>query len=85
MKHYELWRQRNEAVESWVFCETKNRPPPGAPAWDPDKVPAELVWTVEAASSNDAHRLYHEYMGWDPYQPMLREDGTPYPEDEATD
>jgi hypothetical protein len=25
---------------------------------------------------------YHEHMGWEPYKPMLRVDGTPFPQDE---
>jgi len=28
---------------------------------------------------------YHEYRGLEPYKPMLRSDGTPYPEDEDDD
>jgi hypothetical protein len=26
--------------------------------------------------------MLYEHPGWGEYQPMLREDGTPYPEDE---
>ena len=42
-----------------------------------------LIWTVEAPSYNDAQRALHDHMGWDPYIPMLQDDGSPYPEDEA--
>jgi hypothetical protein len=44
-----------------------------------------LVWSTMATSYNDAHRALHVYMGWEPYKPMLRLDGTPYPEDEDDD
>jgi hypothetical protein len=43
----------------------------------------ELIWTVEAGSRNEAMQLYYDYMGWGRYQPMLRPNGTPYPEDEG--
>ncbi|HAM01970.1 MAG TPA: hypothetical protein DCQ30_07040 [Acidimicrobiaceae bacterium] len=43
---------------------------------------AVKIWETEATSYNDAKRALHEHMGWEPYKPMLREDGTPYPEDE---
>lgn len=42
-----------------------------------------LCCVIEGISPNDAMRKYHEHMGWDSYKPMLREDGTPYPEDEG--
>jgi hypothetical protein len=42
-----------------------------------------LVWSTFAEGSNDAMRALHVYMGWEEYKPMLRDDGTPYPEDEA--
>jgi hypothetical protein len=44
---------------------------------------AAKVWEVEAPSHNAAMRAFHEHMGWEPYKPMLRDDGTPYPEDEG--
>ena len=42
-----------------------------------------LHWTVQARGHNPAMRALHEYRGYEPYHPMLREDGTPYPEDEV--
>lgn len=48
-----------------------------------DEPDAVLLHTFEASSWNDAHRKRNELMGWGPYRPMLRADGTPYPEDEA--
>jgi hypothetical protein len=43
---------------------------------------AQLVWEVTAVGSNEAMAKYHEHMGWEPYKPMLRVDGTPFPQDE---
>ena len=43
---------------------------------------AELVWTVEAKGMSDAMRRMYEYLGRGEYQPPLREDGNPSPEDE---
>jgi len=40
------------------------------------------TWEVEAASHNDAMRALYEHLDRGPYVPMLRDDGTPYPEDE---
>jgi hypothetical protein len=44
-----------------------------------------LVWEIVAKGSNPAHRALYEYLGWGEYQPMLRDDGVPYPEDEDDD
>lgn len=41
-----------------------------------------LTWECRAAGSNPAARLLYEHLGWGEYRPMLREDGTPYPDDE---
>jgi hypothetical protein len=43
---------------------------------------ATLIWEIDAPSSNAAMRALYEHLGYGPYQPMLRPDGTPYPEDE---
>ena len=40
------------------------------------------VWTCIARGPNDAERQRYAWAGWGEYQPMLREDGTPYPEHE---
>ena len=44
-----------------------------------------LVWEVVANSTNEAMRAMYAYRGWGEFRPMLREDGTPYPEDEDDD
>jgi hypothetical protein len=46
---------------------------------------AELIWAVEAKGLNDAMRKMYEHLGRGEYQPALREDGTPFPEDENDD
>lgn len=43
---------------------------------------ATLVWTTTARGMNDAMRQMYRHQGRGEYQPPLREDGTPYPEDE---
>lgn len=43
---------------------------------------ATLVWTTTAKGSNDGMRQMYAYLGRPEYQPPLRDDGTPYPEDE---
>lgn len=31
---------------------------------------AEFTWAVDADTWNEAMKLYHEYMDWEPYKPM---------------
>jgi len=38
-------------------------------------------WIVMARSTVDAQEKLHEHMEWEPYKPMLQENGEPYPED----
>jgi len=40
------------------------------------------VWETEAPSTNGAMRALNQYLEFGTYKPMLRDDGTPYPEDE---
>ena len=40
------------------------------------------TWEVDAATVNDAMRAMNEHLDYGPYEPMFRNDGTPYPEDE---
>jgi hypothetical protein len=41
------------------------------------------IASIKARSYLDAMRKYYAAMGWGEYKPMLRDDGTPYPEDQA--
>jgi hypothetical protein len=41
-----------------------------------------FTWEVEAKGANPASRALYEHLGFGEYKPMLRDDGTPYPEDE---
>ncbi len=43
---------------------------------------AELEWEVTAPSANAASQALYDYRGSGEYKPMLRPDGTPFPEDE---
>lgn len=43
------------------------------------------TWTTTAPGGNDAMRRLYEHLGLGAYEPMLRPDGTPYPEDEDDD
>ena len=31
---------------------------------------AVVIWTVDAASWDEARRKQHEFLGWEPYKPM---------------
>lgn len=42
-----------------------------------------LTWHCLAKGTNPAMRQLYEHLGWGDYQPMLRADGTPYPQDEV--
>jgi hypothetical protein len=44
-----------------------------------------FVWETMAKGHNDAQRAMHAFRGWGEYKPILREDGTPFPEDEDDD
>ena len=41
------------------------------------------AWACRAQAVNPAMRQLYDYLGWGEYGPMLREDGTPYPDDEG--
>ncbi len=44
-----------------------------------------FTWAVEARGTNPAMRALYKRLGFGEYQPMLRKDGTPYPDDEDED
>jgi len=76
VRRWELW-QRPDGTESRFVPSTR----------DSDVEAAErdglvMLWSTTAVGSNDAMRQMYRHLGWDEYQPMLRADGTPYPEDE---
>lgn len=45
----------------------------------------KLTWTTVAKGHNSAMQNWYDHRGSGNYQPMLRDDGTPYPEDEDED
>lgn len=76
---WELWRQEDDHGVEWTFIpvDSSHRPDLlGDDSW-------KHVWSVEAPGWNAALAARNEYLGWGPHQPMLRDDGTPYPEDEV--
>ena len=42
-------------------------------------------WETTARSWDAAHRAMYDYRGWGICQPLLQEDGTPFPLDEGND
>jgi hypothetical protein len=30
-----------------------------------------MNWTIDAQDWNEAHKKKHEFLGWEPYKPML--------------
>ncbi len=44
---------------------------------------ATIVWSVDAASWNEAMTLYHQWRGWKPYIPLDADDVIYTPEQEA--
>jgi hypothetical protein len=78
---YELWElpdpPENEAFGDWFLLEGDS---------DGRRMAIEdgcvVTWSVEARGWDEAKAALHVYRGWEPYKPMLRDDGTPFPEDE---
>jgi hypothetical protein len=63
MKRYELWH--SEADGEYTFIPAEDAAP------HPDSgTGARLIWTVDAASWEEAQAKKHEFLGWEPYQPM---------------
>lgn len=76
---WELWRREDDGAVEWTFfpVDFVDRDDLlGDPDW-------HLEWSVEAPGWIAACTARNEYLGWEPYRPMLRDDGTPYPEDES--
>ena len=44
-----------------------------------------LTWTTTARGLNPAMRALYDHLGYGEFKPLLRPDGTPYPEDEDDD
>lgn len=55
--------------------------PAGSPHEPVGNPEAKLLHVIEALSINEAMRQYYDWMGWQPYKPMLDENGNEYPED----
>lgn len=77
MRRWELWQAENEdsffpssSEKSRVMARVQG---------------AVKVWETDASSTNEAMRARNRYLGFEPYRPMLRDDGTPDPADEDDD
>lgn len=76
MRKWELWENPEEGRSS--FFPVSNTHARVMAVWDGQT----KTWEVEAASHDDAMRAMNEHLGYGPYVPRLRDDGTPHPEDE---
>ena len=64
---YELWGHEEEGeVVGYTFFPVDEMYERRLQLLEPN---SKLVWTVEASAYDDAMRLYHERMGWEPYKP----------------
>jgi len=63
---YELWESTGVAGshEFTLLPEGAEEPHPLG------ETQREVIWTVEAASFQEAMRLFHEHMDWEPYVPF---------------
>jgi len=79
MRRWELWVSRDENGHVFI-AEDHEEARARATAEG-----LELAWECLAAGWNPAHQLLYDHLGWGEYRPMLRPDGTPYPQDEDDD
>ncbi|HXX91257.1 MAG TPA: hypothetical protein VEI83_13645 [Acidimicrobiales bacterium] len=75
MGHWELWEDPDGSTTFFRSDNAKSRRMVEAAG-------AVLIWETDATGGNAAMQALHDHLGLEPYQPMLRKDGTPYPEDE---
>lgn len=64
---YELWHSESEGCHT--FFPSNQRPDD----LEPD---ARLIWTVEAATWEEAQAAKHQFLGWEPYRPMSGSEST---------
>lgn len=79
MQQWELWVASGPDGSSESFFSSDNPMVETYRKWAQDDG-GTLVWTTTANGTDDAMRQVYRYLGRGEYQPMLREDGTPYPE-----
>ena len=77
MHRWELWQGEGE----YSFFPATN---------EKNRVMARVLghvktWEIDASSFNGAMQALNEHLGFGPYQPAFRDDGTPFPEDEDDD
>jgi hypothetical protein len=74
VRRWELWSSEDEQV---FFPEDNDQARRMA-----EEDGMTLEWEVTAKGWNAAAQAMYDYRGWGEYKPMLRSDGTPYPEDD---
>ena len=60
---YELWHSQDGRSDIYTLLAVGA----GRGALEPSAI---VVWTVEAETWDEARRRQHEFLGWEPYQPV---------------
>jgi hypothetical protein len=69
MKTYSVWTSpKQERVQTITFVEGKERPRSLNGAFMPDT--EVLLFTIDAATWEEAQAIKHLRMGWEPYKPQ---------------
>lgn len=76
MRRWELWQRPDGTETPFIPSNRYNQ------VEEAERDGLVMLWSTTAAGSNDAMRQMYRYLDWGEYKPMLRVDGTPYPEDE---
>jgi len=76
-RKWELWESKAEG--SYTFATSEGICDMFAKKIMPSD--ATRIWTIETDSYIEAQRKMHEYLGWEPYKPMLDDNGNVYPDD----
>jgi hypothetical protein len=64
---YELWHSTSEGCYTFFPA---NQRPPDLPA------DARHIWSIEAATWEEAQTAKHQFLGWEPYRPIPDSDPT---------
>jgi hypothetical protein len=76
MQRWELWQHADGTLTYFRSDKEQQRK-------KAEEAGGALVWETEVPGFTEAMRAWYGVQGFELYEPMLREDGTPYPEDEA--
>jgi hypothetical protein len=62
---YELWHAQLDGIDVYTLLEA------GAPRAEHMLEPgAQVIWTVDAETWDEARRAQHKFLGWEPYRPL---------------